>query len=264
MRSDLSRLRRGLVVQSRVIGAITIRELHTRFGRNNLGYLWLVVEPLILSLGISATHLITHTDLPFGFQPGSFYASGYIAYITFRNNVNRAPSAIEANKALLYHRQVTIPDIIIARSLLEFLAVLGAQLLVLSGFALSGLASWPERPYYVLAGMALLGWMSTAVALLIAGASELNPIVERFVHPATYLMIPISGMFFVLDMLPPQFAGIASWFGFPQMTDMVRQGLLTSFTSTYINLPYLILLCSVITLFGLLTVQIARRRMHFD
>lgn len=264
LRTELAVLRRGAAVQLRVLGAIMLRELYTRFGRSNLGYLWLVVEPLILSLGISFTHLVVHVDLPFGFQPASFYASGYIAYITFRNNVNRATSAIESNKALMFHRQVTLADIVIARSLLEFVAVLGAQLLVLSGFGIFGLADWPERPYRMLEGMAFLAWLSTGMAMLIAGASELNPVVERFVHPATYLMIPLSGMFFVLDSLPGQFGALASWFAVPQMTDMVREGLKADFHSTFVNPPYLVLVCALSTLFGLLMLQIARRRMHFD
>ena len=264
LRAELAVMRRGAAVQGRVLGAIMLRELYTRFGRSNLGYLWLVVEPLILSLGISFTHLVVHVDLPFGFQPASFYASGYIAYITFRNNVNRATSAIESNKALMFHRQVTLADIVIARSLLEFLAVLGAQLLVLTGFGVFGLADWPERPYRLLEGMAFLAWFSVGLGMLIAGASELNPIVERFVHPTTYLIIPLSGMFFVLDSLPDGFGAFASWFAIPQMTDMVREGLRAEFHSSYVNIPYLVLVCAVSTLFGLLMLQIARRRMHFD
>ena len=32
---------RSLTLQLDVIGALVMRELHTRFGRNNIGYLWL-------------------------------------------------------------------------------------------------------------------------------------------------------------------------------------------------------------------------------
>ena len=44
MTSDLAALR----VQSNVVGALILRELHTRFGRENIGYLWIFAEPLLL------------------------------------------------------------------------------------------------------------------------------------------------------------------------------------------------------------------------
>lgn len=38
----------GLRVQLRVVGALTLRERGTRFGRDNLGYVWLFLEPALL------------------------------------------------------------------------------------------------------------------------------------------------------------------------------------------------------------------------
>lgn len=263
-RSEAQLLWAGLRVQLRVIGAVMLRELHTRFGRRNLGYLWLVGEPLILASGISLIHLVSHVELSGGFQPATFYASGYIAYITFRNNVNRASSTIEANKPLLYHRQVTLIDIVVARSILEAIATLGAMIVVLGFFVALGLADLPERPAYILLGMGFLAWLSTAVALVICGATEFSPLVERFVHPMTYLIMPFSGMFYVLDQLPPAFSGPASWIAIPQMTDLVRQGLRADFHSTFVNIPYLILVCSCLTMMGLFLVRLARKHMHFE
>jgi ABC-type polysaccharide/polyol phosphate export permease len=34
-----------------VLGALLIRELLTRYGRHNIGFLWLFVEPMIFTLG---------------------------------------------------------------------------------------------------------------------------------------------------------------------------------------------------------------------
>ena len=44
-------------IQMRVIGALTLREMGTRFGRDNLGYLWLFLEPMMLGGAIGALHL---------------------------------------------------------------------------------------------------------------------------------------------------------------------------------------------------------------
>ena len=257
-------LRKALGVQWRVVGALMMRELHTRFGRNNIGYLWLIIEPLILSLGISVVHLFTHTELPYGFKPGPFYASGYIVYITFRNTVNRASGIIEGNKTLMYHRQVTLLDIVIARSALDAVATLGALIVVLGLFALVGLGDLPARPHYLVLSQMLMTFFAFSVSLIICGASEFSPAVERFVHPATYLMMPISGMVFILDTLPPNVAHAMSWFPSPQITDLARMGMNASYDSSYINYGYLITVISLLSFIGLAMLRVARRHMHFE
>ena len=45
---------RSLDIQLRVLGALLMREIITRYGRDNLGFLWLFVEPMIFTLGITA------------------------------------------------------------------------------------------------------------------------------------------------------------------------------------------------------------------
>lgn len=39
----------GLRVQVKVIKALIVRELVTRFGRDNIGFLWIVAEPLLFA-----------------------------------------------------------------------------------------------------------------------------------------------------------------------------------------------------------------------
>lgn len=254
----------SLDIQARVIGAIMLRELHTRFGRRNIGYLWLVLEPMVLSAGISVFHLAAHVNLPFGFSPGPFYASGYITYIVFRNTVNRAAGVIESNKPLMFHKNVTLLDLTIARLLLDAIATTGAMIIILSTFILFGLSPLPERPWLILAGLGLMSWLSFGVSAMVTGASEFTNLVERVVHPATYLVLPFSGMFYVLDELPRPAARVAAYFPFTHIADLVRMGLRRDFSSTYMNLTYVVVFCAVTTLLGILLLTLARRRMHFD
>ena len=252
-------------LQLRIVGALMLRELHTRFGRHNIGYLWLIGEPLILSLGITLAHLFTHTDLPYGFQPASFYAAGYITFITFRNNVNRSVGTIEANKTLMYHRRVTLLDITLGRAALDGLAPMGAMLVVLLLVFVLGLAELPQRPWLTVLALVLMAWYATGWAMIISSCTELfGNIVERFVHPATYLIIPVSGMFFILDQFPPDVARKIAWFPVPQITDLARMGIRSSYDSPYVNMPYILWSCAGLTLVGLSMLRLARSRMHFE
>ena len=241
-----------------------LRELHTRFGRNNVGYLWLVLEPMILSAGIAAFHLSVHAQLPFGFSPGSFYASGYITYIVFRNTVNRATGLLESNKPLMFHRNVSLLDLTLARVGLDAIATTGAMIIIISVFAVTGLSPLPERPWLILAGLGLMSWLSFGVSAIVSGASEYSALVERFVHPTTYLILPFSGMFYVMDELPRPVAKITALFPFPHIADLVRMGLKSDFTSTYMDLTYVIIFCACTSLVGMSMLRSARRHMHFD
>ena len=45
-----SDLRESWRIQRRVIWALVMREILTRYGRHNIGFLWLFVEPMIFTL----------------------------------------------------------------------------------------------------------------------------------------------------------------------------------------------------------------------
>ena len=55
-------------IHRRVVGALILREMLTRYGRNNIGFLWLFVEPIMFTLivvGIrSATSSIYQGSIP--------------------------------------------------------------------------------------------------------------------------------------------------------------------------------------------------------
>jgi capsular polysaccharide transport system permease protein len=46
-------LLRSLAIQWRIIQALMMRELITRFGRENVGILWLFGEPMIFTLAVT-------------------------------------------------------------------------------------------------------------------------------------------------------------------------------------------------------------------
>ena len=47
---------RSFAVHMRVIGALVLRELHVRYGRENIGYLWMIGEPMLLASVIGSIH----------------------------------------------------------------------------------------------------------------------------------------------------------------------------------------------------------------
>ena len=256
--------RRGLATQFRTIGALILRETHTRFGRDNIGYLWLFAEPGSLAAGVTITHLALLIPLPPGMQIASFYISGYTPYSTFRAIVSRAATAIEANGTLLYHRQVTLLDLVVSRALLDWFSTLATSVLLLGFAQFLGYGQLPAHPLRFLEGWGLCLWFSTALAMLILAGSAYSTVAERFVQPAIYLTIPLSNAFTIFEQLGPEFRSVLTWVPMAQYEEIVREGLFDHFQSQYSNASYVVYWCLGLTLVGLLALRRAREKVEFE
>ena len=111
----------GWRIQRRVISALMMRELITRFGRENIGFLWMMAEPLLFAVLVGLMWSFMKGPEEHGIGVIAFIASGYVPLVMFRSTVSRAVRALSANSSLLYHRQVTILDLILVRFLVELI-----------------------------------------------------------------------------------------------------------------------------------------------
>ncbi|MBV1799602.1 ABC transporter permease [Siccirubricoccus sp. G192] len=245
-------------VQLRVIGALTLRELGTRFGRDNLGYLWLFLEPALLGGSIGLIHHLIGHGLPGGLDVVTFWVIGYIPYYLLRGVVNRAPSAIVANQSLLYHRQVTLPDIIIARNLLEGAATFGAMVAFLLLFGVVT-EEWPRDPALLVLGMGLMLGLAHGLALLIAVGSVYTELFERMVHLVTYLALPVTGAFFMVFWLPTELQRAALWIPTVHLFEMVRAGQYGAQVPTHYDMAYVAGWVACLNLLGMAGLRRARR-----
>lgn len=259
---DIGRREDGLAAsfrrQMRVISALTLRELGTRFGRDNLGYLWLFLEPAMLGGAIGLMHHFTQHGLPGGLNPVEFWIIGYIPFYMLRGIVNRSPVAIQANQSLLYHRHITVLDIMISRNLLEGAATLGAMIAFLALFGML-YGHWPLDPFKMLFGMVLMFMLSHGIALLIAVGSVYTELFDRMVHLVTYLTMPITGAFFMVFWLPTDLQKAALWVPTVHVFELVRDGQYGTQVPTSYELPYLLGWVAALNLLGMAGLRRARR-----
>lgn len=250
----------ALAVQARVIGALMMRELHTRYGRENVGYLWLIGEPLMLGTIIAVLHSgqAAHGDI----HPVALSVSGYTIFIMFRGIVNRSDGAIESNAPLLYHKMVTVLDITVARALLEAAGTMLSFVVLFARCMALGYAEAPARPLELMAGIALVFWIALATSLIITGGTHDNRLLGRLVHPFTYFMIPLSGAFYRVSWVPQPYRDWLLWLPFPHMFEFIRFGAFAGATTEFVDLGYVVAWCVVLTFLGLLAVRAVRRRIH--
>ncbi|MBQ1540386.1 MAG: ABC transporter permease [Caulobacteraceae bacterium] len=253
---------RGLDVQRHVVGALIMRELHTRYGRENIGYLWMIVEPMLLAGSVTLIHFgqRSHGEI----NPVPFTLTGYCVFIIFRSIISRAESTLEANQPLLYHRTVTIFDMLLARALLECAASTATLCVLLAGAWAAGMAEPPARPLTMLGAIAAMGWFSFAVSMPVCAATYVSKAVAKFVHPVTYILMPLSGAFFMLKWIPEPYRGWLAWSPMTQMFEMLRTGQFESVESPYFDPLYIAGWCLILTFAGLLSLRIVRRHVHLS
>jgi len=252
-------LGKSLAARKRVIGALMMREIHTRFGRDNVGYLWLFLEPGLLGLGISAIHYTLGSKVPFGMQVVPFYLAGYSAFCMFRAMINRALGAVESNAALFYHRPVTVLDVIAARNLLELAACMVAALCLLGISTAIGWGGLPTRPLLFIEGWGLLFITGLGPAMYITAASVRWPMIERFVHPLVYLTMPLSGVFLCFSQLRGLQRIVMAYSPTAHCMELVREGVFASYNSPGLDVPFILKVAGVNCLLGLLALRAVRR-----
>ncbi|HMI20967.1 MAG TPA: ABC transporter permease [Sphingomonas sp.] len=254
---------KALTIQTRVLGALILRELHTRYGRENVGYLWMFLEPMILASVIGLLHYETgHTAYGGDIKPLPFGVIGYTTFILFRGIVNRAEGAIEANAPLLYHRSVTVLDIILARAMLEFAAVFSTFAIIMTLIVCVGLADPPARPLYLMLGWALMWFYCLGHSLIITAFTYERRTLGRFVHPYSYFMTGLSGAFYQVGWLPSGVRAWASWLPTTTIFETVRYGWFESANDDYAYYGYCSAFCLISIWIGLVAVRRTRDRIH--
>jgi capsular polysaccharide transport system permease protein len=254
---------RSLDTQMSVIGAVMMRELHTRYGRENIGYLWLIGEPLMLGTVIGLVHLAmpSHDN---GFNPVTFTIVGYTLFIMFRGIIGRSEGTLLSNQPLLYHRMVSVLDITVGRALLEAAGTFVSFLILYSILMVAGFAEFPTRPLMLLAGIACVFWFSLSISMIIVGGTYENRLLERLTHPFSYFMIPLSGAFFRAAWIPEPFRHYLLFNPFLQIFELIRYGVFQNATLEYVSFTYIVGSCMVLTVLGLIALKAVKRRIHLS
>src|SRR4051812_21380251 len=151
---------RSLRDHARIIWALLLRELATRYGRDNLGFLWIVAEPLVFTGAVVVLWRTIKPAYEHGLPIVPFVVTGYLPIILVRHMINHALTCVSANTSLLYHRRITVLHLFIARMSLEFIGVSLAFGVVVGFLMLFGFMDPPKNIYLVYCGWLTLTWIT--------------------------------------------------------------------------------------------------------
>jgi capsular polysaccharide transport system permease protein len=250
----------SMTVQRRVLGALLMREVLTRYGRHNIGFLWLFVEPMLFTLGVTALWTATQASHGSSLPIVAFAVTGYSSVLLWRNMPSRCIGAIEPNLALMYHRNVKVLDIYVARLLLEAIGATISFFFLTIFFAAIGWMKLPEDVSKVLLGWVMLAWFGGSLALLLGALSERSELVEKLWFPTSYLLFPLSGAAFMVDALPPAAQSFVLLLPMVHGVELLREGYFGSSFTAHYDLVYMASICLALNLFGLVQTRFISKR----
>lgn len=249
-------------IQLRVLHALLMREVITRFGRENLGVLWLVVEPMIFTLGVASIWTAMGMNHGSAIPIVAFAVTGYSSVLMWRNSASRSSHAIRENLGLLFHRRVQVIDVLLTRTLLEIGGATGSFIVLSSLFIFIGWMPAPRDLLEVIAGWLMLAWFGGCLAILIGAGSALSEVVERIWHPASYLLFPLSGAAFMVDWMPQSLQKFVLLLPMIHGTEMLREGWFGNVVRSHYSVQYMVSSCLALTLAGLYVQRQASRRVE--
>ncbi len=255
-------LLKSLTVQARVIHALLMREVITRFGRENLGVLWLIGEPMVFTLGVAALWSAAGLSHGSGIPIVAFAITGYSSVLMWRNTASKCNAAIHQNFNLLYHRNVQVIDVFITRIVIE-LAGATASFIVLSIFFIAiDVIAPPVDLLEVVGGWLMLAWFGASLGLVLGSATAYSEIVDRVWHPTSYLLFPLSGAAFMVEWLPPLGQQVVLLLPMVHGVEIIREGYFGNTVHTHYDVAYMATCCIVLNLLGLFLARDAERRIE--
>ena len=248
-------LKESFQIQKRVIGALLLREMITRYGRNNLGFLWLFVEPLLVTMMFALLWSLIRGHQISSINIVAFIITGYPIMMLWRQSSSKTMGAVAANIGLLYHRNVRIFDLLLSRMILEIASVTVAQILILMLFIFVGWIDFPVDIFYMLIAWILMAFFAFGLGFLLYAISCKSEIFGKIWGAMGIVFMIASGVFYFVSSLPQQAQKIVLWVPMIHGTEMFRHGYFGGTVVTMENPWYLILWDIILLLVGLLSVK---------
>ena len=237
---------------ARVVVALVLREMSTRYGRTPGGYLWGIIEPLAAIMVLSVAFSLVMRTPSLGTSFLLFYSTGYLPFNLYQTLSMTISKAITFSKPLLKYPAVTWVDAITARFLLNSLTGILITVLLLGGI----LAVIDNRTVLdfprIVSGMGLAMFLGLSIGVLNCALSGLYPLWEMVWAIITRPLFLASGVIFLYDTMPPLARDILWYNPLIHVIGRMRTGFYPTYTAPYINEVYVLSVALICLVLGLI------------
>ncbi len=250
----------AFTIQCRVVHALILRDVKSRFGGRRLGFTWALIEPLLfISIFIGIFQLIGKTSQG-GIPVPLFFVTGFSPFFMFRDVLSQVTACTKGMSPLLMFPQVSRTDVLAATIIVETLIAILVFFILLAGCYALGYTFTIERPLDVLIGLLLLVGLGVGLGLVLGALTIRYDFVSTFSN--ALLSRPLflaSGLFFTADILPVKARTYALFNPVLHCIENIRSAVFHSFESRFVDLPYVIVTILVLIGFGLIMADFFER-----
>lgn len=245
--------------QVRVIWALLLREVHTRYGKTQLGFLWAFLEPLLhlTLLGISMA-MFRGVRAPLGHHFIIFHFSAIIPYLTMIHTGSHVGAA-RKQMVVLQLPMVQLNDIFLARAILELLIGIVVSVVLLFGFYLAGYDWMPFDPLGMLVALFWTWLLGLGLGMINAMIGTQFEAWDMVWHTICRTLYFISGVFYLPTMLPHMYLQYLIWNPMLHAIDWNRSMFYNDYHPVLTS-PNYVIGWAVATIFLGLTLERALRR----
>jgi capsular polysaccharide transport system permease protein len=224
----------------RVLFALVVREMATRFGRSWGGYLWAVAEPLGGILLLTVAFAFAFRTPPLGTNFALFYATGIIPFLLFSNVSASVSQSIASNRGLLTYPVVRPLDAVIAKFVTSFLTLFVVGVLLFT--AIIGFYRLPVTLDLaaIFDGFLMMGLLGLGLGTLNCVLFGFWPTWRNVWNVLTKPLFILSGMFYTFESLPPQAQAILWWNPLIHAVGTMRAGFYGGYDATYVQPLYVL------------------------
>lgn len=249
----------GLAVQARVIGALMLRDMRTRFGRTFFGYVIQVLWPLTHLLVVMSIYLVIRRLMPFGTSPAVFLGTGILPYILCLYPARMITMSLVMNQPLLYFPVVKSFDVILARGILEVVTafwVIAIFCFILYVFGVEVMPIYPEQALLAIFATIYLGF---SIGFFSAVIYKIFKPWIAVVFLTLILMYVTSGVFLFTGALPPKIQYYMSWNPLFHSVEWLRSAYYDGYGNDILDRGYLVGYASVNLFAGLVAERVIRQ-----
>ncbi|HEX2942272.1 MAG TPA: ABC transporter permease, partial [Rhodopila sp.] len=187
----------------RVIYAIMLRDIRTRFGHTRLGYFWAIVEPIghLATLG-TVFYALNHSPPPLGNNLFLFYITGLVPFLMFSHVSHDMMGVADGSSAMLQIPIVRRTDVIAAHAIRQLATELVVGIIIFATAGLIGLQGLPADPAAAAAGVLLLWLLAVGIGVVNVVLSGLFPSYDTFYAALIRLLYFASGIYYSPITMP--------------------------------------------------------------
>ncbi len=169
---------------ARVITALMLRDALMRFGHENLGFFWIMGEPLLMTCGVMIMWTVAGMNHGHGVGVIPFVLTGYTMLTLWRHMVTHMVHSMTHSAGLMFHRNVRMLDVLASFVILESLGGLAAFFIAYVPLYMWGAVPEIHDPLLLIGAWAMITWLGFGFGLFWPGCREISEAVARFIGPA--------------------------------------------------------------------------------